>query len=80
MMELLHNVCTSTVGGINDSPSLSKTTEIQCLGLLEPVADGDFHQRTGKKGRRSRGEEEQTADAISTETSIYLVHDGCLCF
>lgn len=49
-MELLPNVCTSAVGGINDSPSLSKTTEIQRLGLPEPVADGDFHQRTGIKG------------------------------
>lgn len=45
----LHNICTSAVGGINDSPSLSKTTEIQCLGLLEPMTDGDFHQHTGER-------------------------------
>lgn len=79
MMNRLHYICKCAVGGINDSPSLSKTTEIQCLGLLEPMTDGDF-PNTLEKGHKTRGEVEQMADVIVVETSIYLVYSSCLCF
>lgn len=84
-MELLHNVCTSAVGGINDSPSLSKTTEIQCLGLLEPVADGDFHQRSGKKGvkaeekrSRQRMPDPQRPASILSTAAVFVFNNSSL--
>ena len=52
--ECLHNNWRALLEVLMTHLHYQKQQEIQCLGLLEQMTDGDFHQRTRKRAWNSR--------------------------